>query len=108
MWFLLLAELEWYMGSSFTSAAAVFLPKGAAYLNFRVGLRRETLNARGKTAAIVYVAMCSKAHCADGPAFCLPRTRRFQHRIAVFHRVVGVCAQRAVGKIHFHHFKLHT
>ena len=27
MWFLLLAEVEWYMGSSFTSAAAVFYQK---------------------------------------------------------------------------------
>jgi hypothetical protein len=83
-----------------------FLPKGSAYLNIRVGLRRETLNARGKTAAVVYVTMCSKTHCADGPAFCLPRTRCFQNRLAVFLREVGVCAHRAVGEIHFHHFTL--
>jgi hypothetical protein len=84
-----------------------FLPKGAADLNIRVGFRRETLDARGKSAAIVYVAMCSKAHCADGSAFCLPRTRRFEHRPAAFLREVGGRAHRAVGKIRFHHFKLH-
>jgi hypothetical protein len=79
-----------------------FLPERPPRRYVRVWHCGETVNARDQMIATSNFGMFCTTQATHGQTFCLPRTRRIEHALGVVRSGFRSCAQRVMGKIHFH------